>query len=82
MPQPTVGRIVHYVSAKDPSACQAAIITAIPPDMPRADLNIVDLTIFAPGDDPDVATCREGDQPIVAGDTKDLGGTWHWPEQA
>jgi hypothetical protein len=76
MAQPTVGRIVHYVSAKDPSGCQAAIITAV-----GSLGELCDLTIFAPGDDPDVATCREGDQPIVAGDTKDLGGTWHWPEQ-
>lgn len=82
--QPSVGRIVHYVSrgsadGRFPSVCRAAIITEVvdiggpyenAEDLPREP---VALAVLNPTgvffDD------------TVEHDEDSAGGTWHWPER-
>ena len=82
MPQPSVGRIVHYVSRAtcDP-VCRAAIITevgAYPPGVSEADKeNIavpVDVTVFLPD-------TSFNDRGVMQSEGGRDGGTWHWPER-
>lgn len=75
-PLPTVGRIVHYVSAgsKDgryPSVCRAAIVTAVDPDMAY----VTSLTVF----NPEGLHFVSG---IYMDATAQLPMTWHYPERA
>ncbi|WP_406168862.1 hypothetical protein [Streptomyces sp. NBC_00996] len=85
MPQPSVGRIVHYVSYGTPggeytSQCRAAIITAVEPSEGEGTLanmngeERVSLAVLNPTGMFFNQGCRhsEGAQ---------TGGTWHWPER-
>jgi hypothetical protein len=79
MQQPSVGRIVHYVSYGTPggeytSQCRAAIIAAITacgPDEPGT--HDADLVVFNPGG------LFFNNCPQDEDDHR--GGTWHWPER-
>lgn len=80
--QPSIGRIVHYVSYGTPGgeyskACRAAIITEI------HDNDEVALTVFNPSGQ--FFNWRvpheEIDGKIEPGPSGRSGGTWHWPER-
>lgn len=83
--QPSVGRIVHYVSYGTPPAadgaqaytsqCRAAVVAGIPnPD----DTSVLQLCVLNPtGLFFNESTHDEGDE---NGDGR-WGGTWHWPER-
>lgn len=82
MTEPSVGRIVHYVSYGTPggeyqSECRAAIITEIPemvyPEAPgrSATINVAVIT-------PAGTFFNLG---IVQDEDEHRGGTWHWPER-
>lgn len=84
-PQPSVGRIVHYVSYGTPggeytSQCRAAIVTAVngramnPATLQEADGWDVDLCVLNP-------TGMFFNQHCVQGEEHHNGGTWHWPER-
>lgn len=74
--EPTVGRIVHYVSHGTPvlldgtqtyeSVCRAAIVTGVGD-------NYVSLTVFSP------EGAWFGRSQFS---TEHDGGSWHWPERA
>lgn len=72
--QPSVGRIVHYVSYGKPggeytSQCRAAIITEV-----GTDTDSVGLAVLNP----------EGfffNRGCVHFEEQHRGGTWHWPER-
>jgi len=77
-PQPSVGRIVHYVSYGTPggeytSQCRAAIVTGTPGC--EAHMECVSLAVLNP----------EGmffNQHVPHNETsQQRGGTWHWPER-
>ena len=82
MPQPSVGRIVHYVSqATGEPVCRAAIITEVgeyPPgvsDAGRENVAVpVSVTVFLP-DASFTDRCMQSE-------LGHEGGTWHWPERA
>ncbi|MFF3665487.1 hypothetical protein [Microtetraspora malaysiensis] len=81
MSQPSIGRIVHYVSYGTPGGeyrreCRAAIITEIGDD-DRVGLSVMNPTgmFFRPLSDGGCSYDR-GD-----GSTGHEGGTWHWPER-
>lgn len=70
--QPSIGRIVHYVSYGTPNGeykpqCRAAIITEVISEI------MVSLCILNP----------EGliFKTVKYDETTKAGGTWHWPEQ-
>ncbi len=74
--QPSVGRVVHYVSRGSADGvfgreCRAAIITAVDQDNPEA---IVDLCVLNPGG-------MFFDRDVVSDEDEHGGGTWHWPER-
>lgn len=82
MPEPSVGRIVHYVSygtpgGEYPSVCRAAIVTAVGPQT----------TPGGVGADDDVSLAvlnPEGfffNQGCEHDEDERRGGTWHWPER-
>jgi hypothetical protein len=92
MPQPSVGRVVHYVSYGTPggeytSQCRAAIVTeGLDPDGADADLAKVGLAVLNPEGmffnrgvryDEGGASDTPG-APIAR---SYAGGTWHWPER-
>lgn len=74
--EPSIGRIVHYVSYGTPggeytSRCRAAIITELYPESMR---NTVGLAVMSP----------EGilfSRGIGQSEDEHVGGTWHWPER-
>ncbi|MCX5587536.1 hypothetical protein [Streptomyces erythrochromogenes] len=74
-PQPSVGRIVHYVSYGTPggeytSRCRAAIIT----EEPQGDSDLIGLAVLNP----------EGmffNRYVPQSEAEHRGGTWHWPER-
>lgn len=73
-PVPSVGRIVHYVSAGDksgkyPSVCRAAVVTELDPDDERR----VSLLVCNP-------TGIHFVERVKRSDTKEPM-TWHWPER-
>jgi hypothetical protein len=76
MPDPSIGRIVHYVSHGTPGGeygkeCRAAIITDLA--QPDEDNDVVGLAVMNPtGLFFNRAAYDESAQ---------SGGTWHWPEQ-
>jgi hypothetical protein len=81
--QPTVGRIVHYVSYGTPggeyeSECRAAVVTEVD-SHPDAD-GTIGLCVLNP-------TGLFFNQHIEHAEDKDAGasqhpgGTWHWPER-
>ncbi len=88
--QPSVGRIVHYVSYGTPggeygSECRAAVVTAVglTPDQMAASLQptetgsyaqLLDLCVLNP----------EGmffNRNVPQNEPLKSGGTWHWPER-
>lgn len=89
MPQPSVGRIVHYVSYGTPggeytSQCRAAIVAGVPQGaLPLADTEhaqewdsgdvVVDLCVLNPTG-MFFNRCAQSEDNHV-------GGTWHWPER-
>ena len=78
MPQPSIGRVVHYVAHGTPvredgtqaypSVCRAAIITQVNED------GTVGLCVMNP-------TGQFFNPSIMADFTENQGGTWHWPER-
>lgn len=85
MQQPSVGRIVHYVSygtpgGEYPSACRAAVITAVDDYQEPAvngegwHIGAVDLCVLNP-------TGMFFNQGVVQNEAERKGGTWHWPER-
>jgi hypothetical protein len=81
--QPSVGRIVHYVSYGTPGGeflpeHRAAVITEVPEMVTNATPTVVGLCVLNP--------LGYFFHPLAAGgcahdeDTK-KGGTWHWPER-
>lgn len=90
MTQPSVGRIVHYVSYGTPggeyqSECRAAIITeADDPNGANADLLRVGLVVLNPTGQffhPLAAGGCRYEHPDNGPGGKARGGTWHWPER-
>jgi hypothetical protein len=83
--QPSVGRIVHYVSygtpgGEYPSVCRAAVITAVDNYQTPAvnddghHTGHVSLAVLNP----------EGmffNRSVLQSETAHKGGTWHWPER-
>lgn len=71
--QPSIGRIVHYVSYGTPggeytSECRAAVITEVSPGIDE-----VGLCVLNP-------TGQFFKRSISHNETDNRGGTWHWPE--
>jgi hypothetical protein len=81
--QPSVGRIVHYVSYGTPggeytSQCRAAIVTAVT-EHPDAD-GTASLAVL----NPEGMFFNQGvphAEDKAAGADSHPGGTWHWPER-
>lgn len=76
--EPSVGRIVHYVSYGTPGGeygmeCRAAIVTWVHPDAVGSDDQLVSLCVL----NPTGLFFRE----TVAYHEGGKGGTWHWPER-
>ncbi|MFJ3705021.1 MULTISPECIES: hypothetical protein [unclassified Streptomyces] len=80
--QPSVGRIVHYVSHGTPggeytSQCRAAIVTATDPypeDVPEPGQVFASLAVLNP----------EGmffNSAVLQDEDDRTRGTWHWPER-
>jgi hypothetical protein len=80
-PQPSVGRIVHYVSYGTPvredgsqaytAQCRAAIIAGVPHIFPN--LGAADLAVLNP-DGMFFKRCNQDE-------SGHEGGSWHWPER-
>jgi hypothetical protein len=72
--EPSVGRIVHYVSSGTPggeyaSQCRAAIIAAVPlSERGECDLVVLNPTGLL------FNRCEQDE-------ANKTGGTWHWPER-
>jgi len=71
--QPSIGRIVHYVSYGTPggeytSECRAAVVTEV------AGEDIVGLCVLNP-------TGQFFNRNVQHDESDRLGGTWHWPER-
>lgn len=74
-PEPSVGRIVHYVSYGTPggeytSQCRAAIVT----EAQRGDSDLIGLAVLNP----------EGmffNRYVPQSQAEHRGGSWHWPER-
>ena len=94
--QPSVGRMVHYVSHGSPvradgtqafaSRCRAAIITEVDdPNGANADLGRVGLCVTNPTG-LFLHSLADGGSRYADDDQRDgfgqlPGGTWHWPER-
>jgi len=91
--QPSVGRIVHYVSYGTPggeykSECRAAVVTAVHNDEPVPEHGVAyaDLFVMNPTGVFLNQGCKydEGgtsDTPGAPTARSYAGGTWHWPER-
>lgn len=76
--QPSVGRVVHYVSYGTPggeyaSKCRAAIITEVAGPLPAGGRLLVSLAVLNP-------TGLFFDEGLPYSE-EHRGGTWHWPER-
>lgn len=83
--QPTVGRVVHYVSrgsadGRFPSVCRAAVVTEVPDLLsggpntgPEGYVRAASLCVLNP-------TGQFFDQGVPHS-AENEGGTWHWPER-
>lgn len=70
---PSVGRIVHYVSygtpgGEYPSVCRAAVVTHVD------DLDMCSLAVLNP-------TGMFFNEHVLHNEEEQDGGTWHWPER-
>lgn len=83
-PEPSVGRIVHYVSygtpgGEYPSVCRAAVITAVDTyqdgDLGHLHIGHVSLCVLNP-------TGQFFNLHVRHDETGKRPGTWHWPERA
>lgn len=86
MTQPSVGRVVHYVSHGTPprpdgsqaftAECRAAIITAVhsADPVPEHGVPYVDLFVMNPTGVFLNQGCKHDEE-------QRAGGTWHWPER-
>ena len=83
MQQPSVGRVVHYVSYGTPGGeyspeCRAAIITEVPaieaPDSDGEYRQRVGLCVLNP-------TGQYFNRDVPQDEERHQGGTWHWPER-
>lgn len=78
---PTVGRIVHYVSYGTPggeyaSQCRAAVVTEVGTASDPAGFDsAVGLCVLNP-------TGQFFNQGVMQDEDGHRGGTWHWPERA
>jgi hypothetical protein len=83
-PEPTVGRVVHYVSHGSPvlpdgsqmyrPECRAAIVTAVSNDSDSEQTGAdVSLAVLNPTGLFFQENLRHSEQPV--------GGSWHWPER-
>ena len=93
MEQPTVGRIVHYVSYGTPvradgtqaftSQCRAADVTEVDPaDPTRVGLMVKNPTgLFFHSLTNNNCTYDEWDGTDVVQGAVPQGGSWHWPER-
>lgn len=90
--QPSVGRIVHYVSYGTPGGeygkeCRAAIVTWVHPDTIDAEDQLVSLCVFNPTGQFFAETVAHHEAPETdtqapgGGALNHPGGTWHWPER-
>jgi hypothetical protein len=85
--QPSVGRIVHYVSHGTPpradgtqayeSKCRAAVVTELCEDGDPDHDGCVSLAVFNPGGQFFNRHVGRSD----GGEGSPVGGTWHWPER-
>lgn len=81
--QPSVGRIVHYVSygtpgGEYPSTCRAAIVTEVDEYQPSPEGAFVghaNLCVL----NPEGMFFKKG---VLQNEAEHCGGTWHWPERA
>lgn len=89
--QPTVGRIVHYVSYGTPGGeytkqCRAAIVTAVHglEPVPEHGVPYVDLCVLNPTGQFFNQNCRydRWDGTNAPEGAQPQGGSWHWPERA
>ncbi|WP_042400167.1 hypothetical protein [Streptacidiphilus carbonis] len=94
MPQPSVGRIVHYVSYGTPGGeyskeCRAAVITEVSPESKGEGREIVSLAVLNPTgfffnrgcEHHEVAVEPDPMPPQPGGGALNHpGGSWHWPE--
>jgi len=76
---PTVGRIVHYVSYGTPggeytSRCRAAIITEVRHEGPDLHGPVISLAVLNP-------TGMFFNQNVTYDGVQSQGGTWHWPDK-
>jgi hypothetical protein len=87
---PSVGRVVHYVSYGTPGGeygkeCRAAIITAVRDGEPVPEHGVpyVDLCVFNPTGQFFNQDCRydEWDSSTALEGAQPQGGSWHWPER-
>lgn len=77
--QPSVGRIVHYVSYGTPggeytSECRAAVVTELCGDGDPEHDGCVGLAVLNP-------TGMFFNRHIGHDEDRKRGGTWHWPER-
>lgn len=91
--QPSVGRIVHYVSFGTPGGeygkdCRAAVITEVSPESKGEGQEIVSLAVLNPTGTFFNQGCvhheAQGDDAggwPGGGALNHPGGTWHWPER-
>lgn len=88
--EPSVGRIVHYVSYGTPGGeygreCRAAIVTAVETDPDKLGrTQPVSLAVLNPTGMFFNQGCRHEepyDGEVHSGHSRMTGGTWHWPER-
>lgn len=77
--QPSVGRIVHYVSYGTPggeytSECRAALITEVGRLHSENGGEVIGLAVLNP-------TGMFFNRDVPCDETEKRGGTWHWPER-
>ncbi len=84
--QPTVGRIVHYVSYGTPkgeytSQCRAAVVSEVDADTGEVGLVVLNpLGTFYHPLSHENGPCQQHELPEGSGEPYQ-GGTWHWPER-